>query len=257
MNLLFTICGRSGSKGLKNKNLLNLNEYPLVFYSLSLINLFIKKHRDDYNKIHIGLSTDSTELHQLCYQTNLDIHHIDRPTILSDDKTPKVLVIQHATKYLETVNNIKYDIIIDLDITSPIRRLKDLENIIKEYKTKQCDVVFSVTPSRRNPYFNMVKKHTDGFYVRVIDSYFTTRQEAPLIYDMNASIYAYRREFLLLTKNLFSGRCLITEMKDTGILDIDHQVDLSLLALISNYLRTNDHEWNKVILNIKKISRNF
>ena len=42
--LLITICGRAGSKGFKNKNLKNFCGRPLVYYSLSAAELFIKKH---------------------------------------------------------------------------------------------------------------------------------------------------------------------------------------------------------------------
>ena len=47
MNILFTICGRSGSKGLKNKNLIKLNGIPLVYYTLSAIKLYQEAHPED------------------------------------------------------------------------------------------------------------------------------------------------------------------------------------------------------------------
>jgi len=253
MNILFTICGRAGSKGLKNKNLLSLNEYPLIYYSLSLIDLYINRHQHESVEIDIALSTDSHELHNLCDQTKVTVHHIQRPIELSDDITPKVLVIQHAQKLMEQIKRTSYDLIIDLDITSPIRRLNDLENVIQTYHSQPCDVVFTVTHSRRNPYFNMVKLNSDGFYERVISSQFTTRQQAPKIYDMNASIYAFRPEFLLTTKSIFSGKCLIVEMEDTAILDIDEQEDLLLLAVISKHLCTKDLLWNQVVQHIQLI----
>ena len=66
MNLLFTICGRAGSKGLKNKNISYLLDKPLVYYTISAIDLFIKKQniiKDlSYN---IALNTDSSELAEL------------------------------------------------------------------------------------------------------------------------------------------------------------------------------------------------
>ena len=61
--LLITICGRAGSKGFKNKNLKTFCGHPLVYYSLSAAELFIKKHPELH--IDIALNTDSPELAEL------------------------------------------------------------------------------------------------------------------------------------------------------------------------------------------------
>lgn len=58
--LLITICGRAGSKGFKNKNLKNFCGKPLVYYSLSAAELFIKKHPE--LEIDVALNTDSEDL---------------------------------------------------------------------------------------------------------------------------------------------------------------------------------------------------
>ena len=63
MNILFTICGRAGSKGLKNKNLKKLNGIPLVYYTLSVIGLYMDRHME--NQVTVALNTDSKELQQL------------------------------------------------------------------------------------------------------------------------------------------------------------------------------------------------
>ncbi|MEL7657440.1 MAG: acylneuraminate cytidylyltransferase family protein, partial [Bacillota bacterium] len=87
--------------------------------------------------------------------------------------------------------------IIDLDITSPLRKVADIESALnKIIKNIDNDVVFSVVPSRRNPYFNMVENR-NGKIQKIINSNFVTRQQAPKVYDMNASIYCYRRNSLL------------------------------------------------------------
>ena len=59
MNLLFTICGRAGSKGIKNKNIKNFLDKPLALYSLSVIDLYLKK--SNY-QADIVLNTDSKDL---------------------------------------------------------------------------------------------------------------------------------------------------------------------------------------------------
>ena len=63
MKILFTICGRAGSKGFKNKNLKELNGVPIVYYTLSAIWGFFAKHPE--HQIQTVLNTDSQELKKL------------------------------------------------------------------------------------------------------------------------------------------------------------------------------------------------
>lgn len=142
--------------------------------------------------------------------------------------------------------------VVDLDITSPLRTVRDLAKIIKQKKNVDTDVVFSVTGSRRNPYFNMVAKKENG-YNRVIESEFNCRQEAPLIFDMNASLYAYSPDFLISGKNIFDGKCDIIEMMDTGVLDLDHKNDFVLMQVIAKYLFAEYEEFKEIRDNIKEI----
>ena len=246
MRLLFTICGRAGSKGIKNKNSKNFLDKPLALYSLSVIDLYLKK--SDYSA-DIVLNTDSEELINIFNKNTLrSVEIIERTPELAGDNVAKVEVIYDCLKKMEEKNGI-YDLIIDLDITSPLRTVNDLDNIIEKKLKTDYDLIFSVTDSRRNPYFNMVMETEHG-YDRVIKSNFNTRQEAPVIYDMNASIYVYSREFLHKKIGLFDGKCGIHKMFDTGVLDLDHENDMELMEVIAKYLFENNDDFNEVYLNI-------
>ena len=145
--------------------------------------------------------------------------------------SPKVPAIRHALVTLEELLQIRYDAVIDLDITSPLRRNRDIEAALAMLLEKEeTDVVFSVVPSRRNPYFNMVEVR-EGKVQKVIDAYFPSRQAAPKVYDMNASIYCYRRDSLLekLVRSPLDGNFDQIIMEDTCVLDIDSEEDFRLL----------------------------
>ena len=78
---------------------------------------------------------------------------------------------------------------IDLDITSPLRTEQDIENAFaKAQEREDLQIIFSVCEARRNPWFNMFKIVGDHAEM-VIESQFTGRQQAPEVYDVNASIY--------------------------------------------------------------------
>ena len=95
----------------------------------------------------------------------------------------------------------------------------------------------------------------NGFFHKILPSSFTTRQEAPVFYDMNASIYAYSPS-ALLTKDLnvfFETNCDAVLMFDTGILDIDSEEDFELMQVIANYLFNNHRNFQ----NVKTLVKNW
>lgn len=235
MKFLFTICGRAGSKGIKNKNIKMFLGYSLPLYTLSAIDLYLKKHPEVSGDI--AVNTDSVELKKIL-QRNVfgrEVEYIERSGELAGDSVPKVAVIRECMDIMQCRHNIVYDMVIDLDITSPLRTVGDIERLIDEKIKGKWELVFSVTESRRNPYFNMVKQGKNG-YERVIASNFNARQEAPKIFDMNASMYAYSSDFLNTEKNIFEAECGIVKMLDTGILDLDHENDFEIMQVIAKYL---------------------
>ncbi len=251
MRILFTICGRAGSKGIKNKNLKEFLGYPLAFYTVSAIDLFIKNNKQ--YECDIVLNTDSSDLIDLFRnELRIQIEVVERKPELGEDNTPKVDVIQNSYTVLKERMKKDYDMVVDLDITSPLRTLNDLETLVEKKLSSDADVVFSVTDSRRNPYFNMVMK-TDKGYERIVQSNFNARQEAPEILDMNASMYAYSPEFLTSGKGIFDGKCDVIKMMDTAVLDIDHEIDYEFMTVIAEYLFKNNKLYRDIRENIFNI----
>lgn len=244
MNILFTVCGRAGSKGLKNKNVKQLLGIPLVYYTLASIKRYCEMHPED--RIKIALNTDSVALIELVQKQKIvPVITIHRNDDLAGDSVAKVQVIKDT--FMQIGDN-KMDVIIDLDITSPIRRATDIENIIKEYQKGIYDLVVSVVDSRRNPYFNMVERKENGFYQKICNSPFTARQQAPETYELNASIYAYSPRFLEcdINKTILEYKCGISVMNDYLVLDIDSEEDYRLLSFLFNYFCEEDYEIKKV-----------
>ena len=221
--LLITICGRAGSKGFKNKNLKNFCGKPLVYYSLSAAELFIKKHPEP------------------------------RGAELGGDRVPKVEVYKDSFARMEARTGKQYDAMIDLDITSPLRTEQDIENAFaKAQEREDLQIIFSVCEARRNPWFNMFKIVGDHAEM-VIESQFTGRQQAPEVYDVNASIYVIRRAFLVGNPDpiLWHSKFGVSVMMDTGIIDIDSEHDYLLMEAIAQHLYAHYPEFNAVRENIR------
>ena len=251
MNILFTICGREGSKGFKNKNLKKMNGIPLVYYTFSVIRLYKDCHNED--SVITALNTDSQRLKGLASNQHIleDIIFVNRKMELAGDTVPKVDVIRDTYESVRSFG--EFDVIVDLDITSPMRRLVDVENVIQIYQDNlEYDLVFSVVEARRSPYFNMVERKSDGNYRKICESIFTARQQAPICYELNASIYAYRPKFLKnnMKQTILDYNCGISIMPDYLVLDIDSEKDFEMMQ----FLHTHYCEVDSDLRNIYKIA---
>lgn len=251
MNILFTICARAGSKGLPNKNLIDFLGKPLYTYTLSIISLYTKNY-PQVNSV-ISVNTDSDELiNRLSKFKGLEIIFVKRRSELALDDSAKIEVIRDTYREVKKIKKIDFDQVIDLDLTSPLRRLVDLELVVKKMQKTDKDLIFTVVKSRRNPRFNMIESK-DGIYKRVIESNYVSRQQAPNVYDMNASIYSYSTKFLEKPISLFEADFDIVEMKDTHILDIDDKEDHFYMEVIAQKLFEKDYEFSEINENIKNL----
>ena len=224
MKILCTICARGGSKGLKNKNTINFKGKPLLLHTLKQA-----KNIKFFNNIVV--STDSKKIQKIAgkkYAWFL------RSKKLSDNKTSKILAIRHAIKLSEKKYKCKYDIIFDLDVTSPLRIKNDVIKAFKEFKVKKLNNLFSVSLPRKNPYFNIVEKKSNYSFapVKKIANIFS-RQVAPKVYEMNAAIYIWKRETIFGKTPLFNKKSGIFIMPRSRSFDIDDKLDFRIVKFLT------------------------
>ncbi|MGN0395907.1 MAG: cytidylyltransferase domain-containing protein [Coprococcus sp.] len=245
MNVLVTICARAGSKGVKSKNIRKFCGNPLVLYTLETYISFCENMKDTLENIQLALNTDSKELIEQMDNSGVDYILIQREKELAGDTIAKFDVIRDTMLKAEKICGQCFDFVIDLDLTSPIRTWKDISGTLQTLLSDDAsDIAYSVTDARRSPYFNMVCQKEDGYYGTVLKSNFVARQQAPVCYDMNASIYVYRREHLL-NGTMHNRKALIWKMKDTGILDIDSEEDFELMEVIFKFLISHNEEYRE------------
>lgn len=249
MNILFTICGRAGSKGIKNKNISNFLGKPLVYYTLSALDLYMK-HFGEGKQMDVVLNTDSEELIRLVDENPfMKVEIIRRQENLGGDLVPKKAVILDSYRKMCERRGIPYEVIVDLDITSPLRTKDDIAALMDKHLESKSDITFSVTDARRNPYFNMVMRTEEGIK-GVIHSNFVARQQAPEVFDMNASMYAYTPEFLKSDKDVLDGQCEIIKMQDTAVLDLDNERDFELMEILGKFFYEKNPLFGEVRENI-------
>jgi CMP-N,N'-diacetyllegionaminic acid synthase len=221
MKVLCVICARSGSKGIKNKNLINFFGKPLISHTYN--------QAKKIKFTNIVVSTDSKKISKIIGKSN---SWFLRSKKLSGDKISKIEVIVDALRKSEKKFKIKYDTVIDLDVTSPLRLKKDIHNAIKIFKAKNYDNIFSVCESSRNPYFNMVEIVNKKISLSKNKKVFFSRQTAPKVYDMNAAIYIWKRDVLIKNKSLFNKKTGIYLMPKNRSIDIDDKLDYKIVKFL-------------------------
>lgn len=232
MRTLITICARGGSKGIPGKNIKNLGGKPLIYYTLKTAATFAAKN----GNIDIYLSTDSQEIKDVVRELNIDLikTNYERPAFLATDSSGKLQVIKDVLEFAEDKNGIEYKHIIDLDVTSPLRTVEDLELALdKLIRDTKAYNIFSVNLADRNPYFNMVEHREESEYVKLVkEGSFVTRQGSPTVYDMNASFYIWRRDFFdLALNNNITESTLVYTMPHICF-DLDHPLDFEFMAFL-------------------------
>jgi len=159
-----------------------------------------------------------------------------RPEEFAADTSSKMDALRHALVKAEEHYREKFDVLLDLDATSPVRTPQDITGILEVFNEKKASCVFSVVKARKNPYFNMVEKLPDGSVEisKKTRQEVIRRQETPPVFDMNASMYVYARDFLLDKNNKmpYSKNAYIYEMGELSSVDIDTELDFRFIEFL-------------------------
>ncbi|MBR9832181.1 acylneuraminate cytidylyltransferase family protein [bacterium] len=240
-HILLTLCARGGSKGIPGKNIKMIGGKHLIAYSIHHAKNFKKwLEQNNLANVKIELSTDSTEIIDVCKLYDLKTEYI-RSSILANDTAGKQDVIKDLVLFSEKKNNVKYDLVVDLDVSAPMRTTSDLiEAYTDFYKREGLDVLFSVSEAKKNPYFNMVELNEDltCSISKKPREPILSRQAAPKVYEMNASFYFYRRRFFENDKMYLFGNASIYSIKHECF-DLDHQIDFDFLEFLIENNRLN------------------
>lgn len=219
MTVIATICARGGSTGVPGKNIRMLHGKPLIAHTIeqALGCPFID---------HVYVSTDDGAIAEAARAAGAEVP-FKRPAELATNTAAKVPVIQHLVDFVVN-SGIDVTKIIDLDPTSPLRTQADISGAFG-LLDQDTDVVITGYAADKNPYFNMVEDKGAGIVglVKTANPPITSRQMAPNVYSMNASIYVWHRE--TLSKGLWDGRARIFEMPRDRSVDIDSPLDFDIV----------------------------
>ena len=226
MKRLCTICARGGSKGVKNKNLRMIAGRPLIAHT-------IVQARESGLFDDIAVSSDSDDILQTAAGCDVELL-IKRPDELATDTAPKLPVIRHCVQEAERLSGVRYDVVVDLDATSPLRVPEDIRGAVALLEEKNVSNVITGAVARRSPYFNLVEEDERGIVglAKRPEKPIVRRQDAPRCYDMNASIYVWKRDALMNGAGVFNDDTLLFEMPEDRSIDIDSELDFDIVELL-------------------------
>ncbi|KPF68694.1 acylneuraminate cytidylyltransferase [beta proteobacterium AAP99] len=212
------VFARGGSKGLPGKNIKDLGGLPLLAHGIRLAQGMNRVDR-------VFVSTDDAQIAAVAKQYGAEV--IDRPAVLATDTASEWMAWQHAIAHVRTLG-LDFDVFLSLPATSPLRNAQDVGNCLDALQD-DVDVVITVTPSARSPYFNMVRTDAAGLaHVVLGTTEFERRQDVPPVYDITTVAYAARPDFILTHERLFEGRVRPVVVPKERAVDIDDDYDFKM-----------------------------
>ena len=222
MAIIAFIFARGGSKGLPGKNIRPLAGKPLIAWSIECA---LAVQRID----RVIVSTDSKEIADVARLSGAEVPFM-RPGKLALDDSPEWSAWRHALNYLKDTEGSFPEIMVSVPSTAPLRSVGDINKCLDKYEKGDVDVVITVTDAHRSPFFNMVKRNSDGTVNLVIppSTALTRRQDAPLVYDMATVAYVANPEFVMEHQNTFDGRVAAVHVPLDRAIDIDTLMDFRM-----------------------------
>lgn len=233
-NIVAFIFARGGSKGVPRKNVRLLAGVPLIAHS-------IQQAQSSPIIDRVVVSTDDPEIAEISKQYGAEVPFI-RPAELARDDAPEWLAWQHALNAVEAAGAPEVNVFVSLPPTSPMRAVEDIDACVTLLLKGDADVVITVRPGERSPYFNMVTLTSDGEARLVMQSsnVINRRQDAPAVYDVTTVAYAARPDFVRAANSIFQGRVKAVIVPAERSVDIDTELDFKFAEFLLEEMKRSD-----------------
>ncbi len=225
MNKIAIIPARSGSKGLKDKNIIDICGKPLLAYSIEAAlksGLFEK----------VILSTDSEKYAQIGKSFGAEI--MMRGENLSDDKATTFMVIEDILSRLEN----PCDYFVLLQPTSPLRTEKHIKEAVEQFENHYSDFDFLVSVKEAEHANVLVKPIEDDLSLKHFDTDFSNyRRQGYKDYSPNGAIFIAKPRQYLSQKHFFGENSMAYKMNKFDSVDIDDELDYKFACLLMGEMK--------------------
>jgi len=217
---LAIIPARGGSKRLPRKNVLELNGKPLISWSIEagLKSKYIDK---------IVVTSEDKEILDISEKYGAET--IIRPKELASDTATTFDTVVHTIK-----NNEKYDYIVLLQPTSPLRNRNHINEAIELLEKKKADAIISVSEMEHNPLWSNTLPNDEAMNNFLRNEVLNKRsQDLEKYYRLNGAIYICKIEKLLEEKSFFlKDNIFAYKMDRKSSIDIDEEIDFKIAKVL-------------------------
>jgi CMP-N,N'-diacetyllegionaminic acid synthase len=218
--VLAVITARGGSKGVPRKNVRMLGGRPLIAWTIAAA----KAARSVDRTI---LSSEDAEIIGLAKQWDCDVP-FTRPAELARDETAGIEPVLHALDALPE----KYDYIVLLQPTSPLRTGGDIDGCIAHCHDNQAPACVSVTEPDKSPWWMYTVDGAGRMHPLLGRERFDRRQDLPQVYALNGAVYAAQCRWLKDTRTFVTAETVAYVMPRERSVDIDTELDLKICELL-------------------------
>lgn len=223
LRVLAIVPARGGSKGIKDKNIIDICGKPLIAYTIEAAkaSLYVDK---------VLVTTDSQQIADVAKEWGASAPFL-RPAALADDQARTVDCVLHAINQMKLLGE-KFEICLLLQPTSPLRSKDDIDHALETFVNNACEPLVSISEVQDSPVL-IRSIGDDGLLENILSTNSTVRrQDMDIYYRVNGSIYICMCDEL-------NEETSFNDFKRFYIMDRQHSVDVDELAdleLVKYYL---------------------
>lgn len=227
MKHIAIIPARSGSKGLKDKNIKLLNGKPLIAYAIEEA-----LQSGVYDVVHV--STDSESYAQIARQYGADVPFL-RNEELSSDTATTWDAMRFVVKEYEKLGK-KFDVLTVLQPTSPLRTVEDIRGAYELFEKKGADSVVGVCETEHSPLWSNVLPEDRCLKGFIKEEANGPRQKLSVYYRINGAIYMVSVPVLMEHGSLYGECGYAYVMEKEHSIDIDDELDFAMAEFLMGKL---------------------
>tara|TARA_B100000787_G_scaffold169469_1_gene160738 strand:- start:1367 stop:2101 length:735 start_codon:yes stop_codon:yes gene_type:complete len=228
-NILGVILARENSKGIKNKNLLKINNKTLIEIA---INNALKSRT-------LSKVIFSSESNKLIKEANKKIKvSFKRPKNLAKDNSSTYDVVKHAVNWLDKNENWKADIVVILPPTSPLRKAKHIDDVVDLLIKSNSQAAMTIVEPSYPPYWMFKKVKMKYQFILPEGINIQRRQDTPKVYQPSGMVWALKYDFLFKMKGILpQGKTAGLVVKRKESINIDNELDFDLAKILAKKIK--------------------
>lgn len=225
--ILAIIPARSGSKGVKDKNIKNLKGKPLISYTIESA---LKSEMFD----EVMVSTDSARYAEISKINGAEVPFLRSESNSSDDASSWDMVREVLLNYKKIGKT--FDVVCLLQPTSPLRDSQDIKNAFNLFFEKKADTVVAVSETSHSPLWSNTLDNNLSMDNFIKSDNMVPRQQIEKYYIINGSIYIVNANKVINNENIYSNSfAYIMDQKKS--VDIDTELDFFIVETLLRYNR--------------------